>query len=181
MNPKHVAPLVAAVLLLAVGFLAGLFVHGGGAPADASRQELMKRLVTTKSAMEAGLALARLGDEETQLRAAAELADKQLNDGERKVVADAILGIHGTRSALQEINNTCKSDSGYLAINLYHCGEKLDPIIKSLGLTKDLTLLELPPAGLLQMILVGNDDLLSLLISNCRLKIQAAIDVLSAR
>ncbi len=97
----------------------GLLVWGGGAPSDAPREELTKRLVSAKAAIQAGLSFAGLGTEETQLRAAAELADRRLNDSERKAVADAIFAIHQTRSAWQaSFDSLCTTSDGYVRVDL---------------------------------------------------------------
>jgi len=172
MNPKHVAAFaVAGVLLLAVGFLVGLFVHGG-APEDASRQELTKRLVSTKAAIEAGLNFASLGTEETQLRAAAELADRRLSDSERKVVADAIFAVHQTRSAWQIMLAECVA-LGYFF--LAACAQNLLPLMQSLNLPASHSLGDIVGTYPFN----SQNAVLKPFLSVCLTRIQAAIDLMS--
>jgi hypothetical protein len=128
MNAKRIsAASAAAVLLLLIGFAAGLLVRSGDAPSDSSRQELTKRLVGTKAAIEAGLTFAGLGNEETQLRTAAELADRRLNEAQRKAVVDAIYAIHQTRSAWQMMSDgTCHRDGKFIDLDYGYpsgCGQ----------------------------------------------------------
>jgi hypothetical protein len=159
----------ATVLLLAIGFGGGYFVSGNGAPTNTSQQELTKRLVTAKAAIETGLTIAQLGVEETQLRTAAELADGHLSENAQKAVADAIYAIHQTRSAWQTTISTCHGDPISLDGTDTNCIYDLKQVFSSFGLTAEFNSLHN----------VKRERILSSLLKVCFAHIQTAIGRLS--
>jgi hypothetical protein len=144
MNVKHIAGLSgAAALLLAVGFSAGLLLSRNvAAPPNPARQQLMNQLVSTKAVIEASVNLHDFGVQESQLRAAADLADRQLNDGERRAVSDAIGAIHNTRSALNLMSsqNCHVQYDQILTLDESLCQIPLNQLAESVGLGPNIVL-----------------------------------------
>jgi hypothetical protein len=182
MNFKHASGFAAvAILLLAIGFLGGLFFGSGAAPSDASgqpatsdpsRQDLVKQLVSTKAVLQVGLTFTALGSEESHLRAVAELADRRLNDRERKAVTDAIDAIYKTRSAWQEILDKTKCH-WYLdmpdALDFGNkCEDDLTTIFASLGISD-----QFPDPKYWKV--VKQNQVITPLLGMCILRIQSAI------
>jgi hypothetical protein len=91
MTPRRVLRVARfLILILTVSTLAGC-------GPDPAKQALLEQLVTTQSAIAAGVTQVTLREREIALRAAAGLADDRLNGSQREAVASVISEIRETR------------------------------------------------------------------------------------
>jgi hypothetical protein len=103
---------VAAVLLLGGSFLAGSVWQWGSSSAatpqrDPAREDLLKQLVMTKATIQTGLSLRDLGDQEKQVRANTELADRTLSVAEHRMIGDVIDAFETIRAAWAITEDYC--------------------------------------------------------------------------
>jgi hypothetical protein len=156
----------AAVNASAVG-IAMFMAACGPSPA---RQDLLKQLVGTKAAITTGLSMAALTERETQIRAAAELAERDLNVSQRQAVDAAIDAIAKTRAAWQLTFESCyRGDHDDEVIPL-GCDGAMIRNFEALGVGKRMPIEKLAP----------RNQVIGPLLDVCFQRIQAAIDGLKA-
>jgi hypothetical protein len=95
----------------------------------------LEQLVTTQSAITAGVTLVTLRDREVALRSAVELASGHLSNDQITAVNDAIFAISKTREGWGEaVGSLCGTGhSDMVLIDYSYCPTYLRPIFASLG------------------------------------------------
>jgi hypothetical protein len=96
-----------------------------GCGPDPAKQALLEQLVTTRSAITAGVTQVTLREREIALRTAAEFANDRLNGSQREAVASAISEISETRRKWSLWSVGVEGD-------LSKCANRLDAAIASL-------------------------------------------------
>jgi len=135
-----------------------------------ARQDLLKQLVGTKAAITTGLSMAALTEHETQIRAAAELAERDLNVSQRQAVDAAIDAIAKTRAAWQLTFERCyRGDHDDEVIPL-GCDGAMIKNFEALGVGKRMPIEKSAP----------RNQVIGPLLDVCFQRIQAAIDGLKA-
>jgi hypothetical protein len=96
---------------------------------DPAKQALLEQLVTTQSAITAGVTPATLRDREIALRTAAGLADDRLNDSQRDAVNAVVLAISQTRTAWSDPREMVRGEYVVIMPLLDTCATRLDAAI----------------------------------------------------
>jgi hypothetical protein len=165
---------LARALIGAATILAWVSLLVGCGP-SAERQELVKRLVTAKAAIQAGLTFADLGIQERQIRTAAELANAQISNDQKQSAEAVVYAISQTRAAWQTtLDSVCRLDRD-VHLNSY-CRRDFQRVFENLGIAGDFESVGKRTYGLTEF--VCSDEILGPLLGICIKRIQAAIDAL---
>jgi len=102
-----------------------------GCGPDPAKQALLEQLVTTRSAITAGVTQVTLREREIALRTAAEFANGRLNGSQHQAVADAIDAISQTRKewSSEYAQDLIAASSNVVGPLLGTCATRLDAAI----------------------------------------------------